>query len=183
MRDGTHVTAPKSHCSINNVLEMIRMATSNSAFFSWTARRVRLTGPRLMAVADERENVAGSGRSHVTLDMQLSLGADRCRLVACTDPSGEIEYLALFVGDVSGAGDVPVRVVAEETILLRNSFRDQSAEIVIADPQGSSTQTDQGLFLRLVDHQMCCGGTIRDLVALSGAMSVTVEWMPSQQAA
>ncbi|WP_257015208.1 hypothetical protein [Rhodococcus sp. ACS1] len=89
-----------------------------------------------------------------------------------------------MLGETVGAHDVPVHIVDEEALIIEGS-RSASAhtpQLLIGDPIlgiSGDPASRQGE----VSRQICEGGPIRTLLALSGAQSVEVDWSPASVAA
>jgi len=78
------------------------------------------------------------GRAHekaTALDRQLLVGNRSARLVTSADGM----VTALIVGVSAGAADVPVRLVDEETLLIRGAHSRCPAEILIGVRPGRET--------------------------------------------
>ncbi|MGW5151792.1 hypothetical protein [Rhodococcus koreensis] len=151
------------------------MNSHSEPLFSWDSRRVVL--PRTLApIADAASDSQRRDRTGVTLDVSLTIGQRSGRLLAYHDADWDAEYVVLMIGQILGEEDVPVRVVDEETLLVEGSRCTRLAEILIAaSPIGAGLGT-QRVDRRIVDTQLCTGGPIRDMLGLSGAVSVESQW-------
>ncbi|PND51828.1 MULTISPECIES: hypothetical protein [Rhodococcus] len=138
-------------------------------FFSWSARRV-LLGTGLQATATQRPD--GHLAIGVVLDERVHLTGRSARLIAYQDCE-ETNYVAVVIGDVTGAEDVPLHLVDTEQILIRGHHSRLPAEILVgvgtAAGLGSPTAAD-------VRRQLCLGGPVHQMLALSGARSVVADW-------
>ncbi|RYF46479.1 MAG: hypothetical protein EOO27_39320, partial [Comamonadaceae bacterium] len=118
----------------------------------------------------------GQGRPGVTLDVSLTLGPRSGRLVAYHDADWDADYVVLMMGQIIDAQDVPVRVVDEETLLVEGGRCTRPAEILIAASPIGDGLGAQRVDQRIVDSQLCTGGPLRELLGLSGAVSVESQW-------
>ncbi|MFC0446970.1 hypothetical protein [Rhodococcus jostii] len=141
------------------------------------------SSPRARVVLGERE-ARTPFRAHppLTLDIQLTVGADLSRLVACRDPATGAEQVVLMLGETFGAHDVPVQIVDEEALLIVGSRCAHTPLLLIGD---SSVALTGNLAPRQyeVSRQLREGGPIRALLALSGAQSLVIDWIPAATAA
>lgn len=150
------------------------MNSAGEPFFSWTSRRVVL--PRTLTLINPSTDGCAPGRSRVSIDVLLPLGAHQGRLLAYRAADCETEYVALMVGQIVGSEDIPVRVVDEESLLIEGSRSTLAAEILIGARAVGSGLGVRPLNQHDVDSQLCMGGPIRDMLGLSGAVSVASEW-------
>ncbi|WP_277371656.1 hypothetical protein [Rhodococcus rhodochrous] len=135
--------------------------TSSEPFFSWTSRRIDLSG-----AADARTVTP-------ELDESLRCGSRKARLLAIRDSESETDYVALLVGDVSGHSDVTVREVAEERLLVEASRPSTEPEILL----GVASAPEPGHpGPHHVDREVFVDGPVRSLIIRSGARSVVVDW-------
>jgi hypothetical protein len=88
------------------------MTARTDTHISRTRLRVLLPHPRPPAGA------AAARRSGLSIDRALRSGTARGRLLAYHDAVDDTDYVALLVGDVLGARDVPLRFVPEECLLI-----------------------------------------------------------------
>lgn len=150
-------------------------------FFSWTARRVTLVQPRSAAAAS-----AGPMRTlrGVVDDIRVLLGSGNSgRLISHRTTDCDMQYLVLVIGKVPGVQDVPIRVVDEEVLLVEGSRSTGAPEILVADPTNGASDSAGRRARAEVNRQLCCGGPLRELVTMSGAVSVDVEWCTPYRAA
>ncbi|MFD9665810.1 hypothetical protein ACFWAY_29995 [Rhodococcus sp. NPDC059968] len=147
------------------------MNTVEHSFFGWNSRRVVLERP--CHATPEPQGAADAPDLGIGLDVSLTIGARRARLITLVDHDAD-DYVALVIGDVPGGHDVPVRPVEEEMLLIEGSRSDLPAEILIAVPAATIGRAVSGR--RTMDSQLCMGGPVRDIVLLTGAISVTFEW-------
>lgn len=154
------------------------MNTHSEPFFSWNSRRVVL--PRTLALI---ASAAGDGppqdRPGVTLDVSLTLGPRSGRLLAYHDADWDTDYVVLMIGQIIDAQDVPLRVVDEEALLVEGGRCTRPAEILIAASPIGAGLGAQRVDRQIVDSQLCTGGPIRDMLGLSGAVSVESQWCPA----
>ena len=144
------------------------MGEQEEAFFSWTARRVVLA-PLDAEVPDR-----------CVLDVRMMLGDRDARLITRVDPTDDLDYTALFVGRVAGTHDVPIRVVEDETLLLVGSHSSSPAEILVC--AGDVPDLGGHLTASQVDRDLHRGGPVSELVRMSRAASVLLDWCDSPQA-
>lgn len=143
------------------------MDVMEESFFGWNVRRVVLRAGRRSP-----KDTVDVAVPPPDLDMSLTIGSRRARLITFVDHGDD--YVVLVVGDASGRHDVPVRAVDAETLLIRGSQSRQAVEILVVLP--STLADDTTVAQRDLDGQLCAGGPIREMLAATGAMSVTVEW-------
>nr|WP_257016090.1 hypothetical protein [Rhodococcus sp. ACS1] len=108
--------------------------------------------------------------------MSLTLGSRSGRLLAYHDADWDTDYVVLMIGQIIDAQDVPIRVVDEETLLLEGGRCTRAAEILIAASPIGAGLGARRVDRRIVDSQLCTGGPIRDMLGLSGAVSVESQW-------
>ncbi|MDV7090577.1 hypothetical protein [Rhodococcus opacus] len=110
----------------------------------------------------------------------MTIGAESARIVASHDPATGAEQVVLMLGDTVGAQDVPVHVVDEEVI--EGSRYTHTPQLLIGDSTLAVTGNPAARQWE-VGRQLREGGPIRALLALSGAQSVEVDWLPAAAAA
>ncbi len=155
------------------------MSSADEPYFSWTARQVVMTRDIEPAKdARIRESHVPGTPPRIVLDCRLTVGRRAARLVSFG--SDDTEYTALIVGDVSGRTAIPIRAIDEEEGLLIAGTRCRcNAEILVAIPSDASSEWMNSRPHRVLEHQLCSGGPIRDLVRSTGAVSVLVDWEAS----
>jgi hypothetical protein len=154
--------------------EAISMTADSEPFFSWTSRRVVVAcSLRSRSKMIDPRRDCGDERTDVVLDVRIQLGVRGARLLgfcAC-----ETDYVALLVGDVVGARDVPIHVIDEEQLLIVGSRSTLPAEILVGIPADPCAVGASGRPGKILVRQVCMGGPIRDVLALSGVHSVIVD--------
>ncbi|QDQ95228.1 hypothetical protein FND50_33715 [Rhodococcus sp. WB9] len=146
------------------------MKMVNEPYFGSKSRRVVLE--RGLDDAPVPQETANRDGLAVTLDVSLTIGTRRARLIAWRDDDDD--YVALAVGDVSGAQNVPVRAVEEELLLIEGSRSGLPAEILVAVPHVTAGLAIGGR--GVVDCQVRVGGPIRDMLTMTEVASVVVAW-------
>lgn len=152
------------------------MSSADEPYFSWTARQVVMTRDLVPATGVRvREGCVRGTPPRIVLDCRLTVGRRAARLVSFG--SDDSEYTALIVGDVCGRKAIPIRAIDEEEGLLIAGTRCRcNAEILVAIPSDASGERMGPRPHRVLEHQLCSGGPIRDLVRSTGAVSVLVDW-------
>ncbi|WP_128970200.1 hypothetical protein [Rhodococcus opacus] len=87
-----------------------------------------------------------------------------------------------MLGETVGAHDVSVHVVDEEALLIEGSRCAHTPQLLIGDSTLALTGNPAPRLWE-VSRQLCEGGPLRALLALSGARSVEVDWLPASAAA
>ncbi|MFX1758970.1 hypothetical protein [Rhodococcus sp. As11] len=152
------------------------MYAQRETYFGWTSRRVPLyaaaqlpatsAAPGSSAPSDDESVPSG-----VTLDRLLPESLLHGRLVAYHDAGEDRDYVAVTVGAVAGETDVPVRVAAEEMLVL-SAARSVANGILVGTEDDDLDELE-------VDRQLRFGGPVRDLLEYIGARSVVVDWSPA----
>ncbi|WP_241383651.1 hypothetical protein [Rhodococcus sp. CH91] len=141
------------------------MYAQRDIYFGWTSRRVPLYSTSTIEPDIRSDDRAPSG---VTLDRILPESLLHGRLITFHDAEDDKDYVAVTVGAVVGENDVPVRAVAEETLVLF-AARSVTNGILVGTE-------DDDLDEREIDRQLRLGGPVRDLLEYIGARSVVVDW-------
>lgn len=141
------------------------MYAQRDIYFGWTSRRVPLYSTSTIEPDIRSDDRASSG---VTLDRILPESLLHGRLITFHDAEDDKDYVAVTVGAVVGENDVPVRAVAEETLVLF-AARSVTNGILVGTE-------DDDLDEREIDRQLRLGGPVRDLLEYIGARSVVVDW-------
>jgi len=141
------------------------MYAQRDIYFGWTSRRVPLYSTSTIEPDIRADDRAPSG---VTLDRILPESLLHGRLITFHDAEDDKDYVAVTVGAVVGENDVPVRAVAEETLVLF-AARSVTNGILVGTE-------DDDLDEREIDRQLRLGGPVRDLLEYIGARSVVVDW-------
>ncbi len=140
------------------------------------------TSTRTRVAFGEHERTPFRDRPALTLDARVTVGAESARIVASHDPATGAEQVVLMLGDTVGARDVPVHVVDEEVLLIEGSRYTHTPQLLIGDSTLAVTGNPAARQWE-VGRQLREGGPIRALLALSGAQSVEVDWLPAAAAA
>jgi hypothetical protein len=159
------------------------MYTTDSAFFSWTARRVVLAANHRADTVDGEFDDRRAARYDVTLDITMTVGRNRGRLIAFRDATADVAYVVLILGHTNAARDVPVRIVDEDVLLIEGSRETHLPVILIGVQQTPAGEASLKAFRREVNRQLCVGGPIREVLQLSEAESVDIDWYTEAPAA
>lgn len=145
------------------------MTTCTDVFFSWTLQRVMLPRPSPSVVG------ATDRRSGLSMDHLVQSSNIRGRLLVYHDAADDTDYVALLVGEVLDASDVPMRFVPQESLLLKGNRSFQPVEILV----GVDDTYDSDNQMRILVRQLWDRGPIWSLLRHTGARSITVEWHPA----